>query len=104
MFKPLVPYAVDMLAHSFWKSSHIKNVHQHHGSQHVHSEIVQSEHDDNDKSQKAAIKVIDPVAIHIWSKFSYNFLITSFKQQDDYPYLFFVLTPHSDVSYPPPKS
>ena len=94
---------MDKLAHTFWKTNHIKNVHYHHGSQHVHLEITQSE-DDDAKSEKTPIKIVEPVSIHIWTKFSSNIVFTSIKQKADYPYLFSIPTLHSDVIYPPPKS
>ncbi len=102
-FKPVLPIAADILAHTFWNSNHIKSVHHHHGSQHVEAEIAQSEHND-DKSQKEATKFAEPVAIHMASKISYNFLFYFFKERDDFNFLPFVPTPHLDINYPPPKS
>jgi hypothetical protein len=38
MFKPLLPYITDTVAHIFWYSSHISTVHYENGQYHVHIE------------------------------------------------------------------
>lgn len=98
-----MPSAADMLAHTFWKSNHLNEVHKHHGSQHVHSETAQAENDDA-KGKNMGIKLVEPVAVHLVSKFSYNFSHLAFTQLHTNPYLLAVPAPPSDVISPPPKS
>ncbi len=56
IFKPVIPYLSDMVAHTFYYAEHVKKVHYENGKYHVHNELVRENKknttDDKDAMQK----------------------------------------------------
>ena len=47
MFKPILPYASDIVAHALWYSDHIATIHSHDGKFHVHKEVIEAAKNNN---------------------------------------------------------
>jgi hypothetical protein len=46
MFKPVVPYISDLVAHLLFFKDHMRTVHAHHGKFHVHGEVAEAAKND----------------------------------------------------------
>lgn len=51
MFKPVMPYVADAMAHLLFYKEHMLNVHAHHGKSHAHSDAVKTAK--NEQSEKS---------------------------------------------------
>lgn len=58
MFKPLLPYLSDFVAHVCWYSQHLATVHYEHGKYHVHYEVNKAEKNNSQENSTAAGKEV----------------------------------------------
>ena len=50
MFKPVMPYVSDIIAHAFWYSHHMATVHYENGKYHVHNEVSKEAKNNNQEN------------------------------------------------------
>ena len=64
ILKPLIPVAEDAVMHCFAEAYHISTVHAKYGNDHLEKEVAAGT-DDNDKSNKPAVKDDETITAHI---------------------------------------
>ena len=65
MFKPLLPYASDLIAHIFWYSDHMATVHSHNGKFHVHKEVMEAAKNNDSEKNSNILKKENVESDHI---------------------------------------
>ena len=99
---PLLPVLRDHLAHHYWKESHFRIVHKHHGDAHVHNELKET--GDIQKEQntgKVKVEISEYHCILVPPFSYYRFAMTSIA-----PVCFFLvscLKGYSKPLYQPPR-
>lgn len=100
-YKPFMPVAADLLAHTFWEANHLESVHHQHGSHHLQSEINQAEKQDDQNN--LLIKFSEPVALHLSLEIIYTFKQNVNQPSYLSPAIYNLYHINIDCNYPPPK-
>lgn len=100
-YKPIMPVAADLLAHTFWEANHLESVHHQHGSHHLQTEISRAEKQEDQNN--LLIKFSEPGPLHLFTE-----IIYTFKQSVNLPSYISLVTSdlyhiNIDCNYPPPK-
>ncbi|MEO7801990.1 MAG: hypothetical protein ABIR81_08325 [Ginsengibacter sp.] len=100
-YKPLLPVITDLLAHTFYEANHVESVHHKHGSNHLQSEIIRAERQDD--KNNILLKFSEPVGLHLAAHISYTFPQSVSKPQYLPSITYNLYTTSLDRNYPPPK-
>ncbi len=104
LVKPVVPIAMDVLAHTFWEQQHLLTVHEINGKFHLHNELVRSSHQSEKDKQSASSKVECEQYLPTFSFISRP-VISFLVRQDMYPhYQCFYCHSLIRIDNPPPEA
>lgn len=103
LFKPILPFGTDFLAHCFAQQYHISTVHQRHGSNHVHLEMAAAAGEDVNAQNLPKTKFSEPVSDHLASPTAYQFDFQLIIGQHYYTSVQKTPQPLLNVVIPPPK-
>lgn len=103
MCKPIIPVLGDFLAHTLWQEEHLQTVHQEHGKNHVHYELMNAAKNEQKDNEPQSTKLSDNVSVHIPTNYQFDFsclLIVAQKQDGSCKHI-----PHPviDLLIPPPR-
>lgn len=103
VFKPVVPYILDFIAHSFYHEHHMATVHHSYGKDHVHIEAEKAATEDGNHGEKPKHKDIEPFSVHI--VFNTNFTLhNTFSIEENYSFNYLnIAHPFLKINIPPPK-
>lgn len=103
IFKPVLPFATDAIAHTFFYYKHISTVHSVNGKNHVHHEFIHESKKDNTTGKTDATKKIDNADEHIFP--SPNYKLSNYVFSNKQPSFFRIYTckKYADCNLPPPK-
>lgn len=102
---PVLPYAADVVAHTFWKYQHISTVHYENGQYHAHYQSVTlSKKMDTEKNGETA-KPFSFASDHIITSFTTTFeYSSSIMEQLKFAYVVFNIPTNSyKIKTPPPE-
>ena len=76
MFKPVMPYVTDIIAHIFFFKDHMLTVHAHNGKYHVHAEVAEAaknqQQDKNTDTIKKGMFGAEHIFTETYKSFSSN--------------------------------
>lgn len=103
--KPMLPLAIDTIAHTFWKNQHMLVVHEVNGKFHVHTELVngarQSEKEKHTVSNKAEVQECVQVR---YSYLKHPAAAMPVATAHRHCYLCYYARAHVHINYPPPRA
>ena len=104
LFKPVLPFASDFLAHSFSPQKHLQTVHRDHGAEHVHFEVAKASNDAQHEQNAPRTTFAEPVSVHLLSADESYALPFSALRKRTFPFFISAFTSQFvGVDIPPPK-
>lgn len=104
LFKPVLPFVSDFVAHAFYSKQHVATVHTHQGAAHAHRDAALAFSDRQDEQKGTTVQFSEPVSVHVvLQQQLYNFSLRSENTPFHFMYFFSISKPCLDVPFPPPK-
>lgn len=104
MFKPLVPYVSDLMAHMFWNYEHISTVHFEHGKYHTHYESLEAAKKDDPEKNGGISKSVTSVPEHTIFEDGYTFHTPLASTDYPLPAFYFTKQAYHSHNFRPPKA
>lgn len=101
--KPVLPVVADVLAHTFWETSHIEGVHHDHGSHHLEIEISKAEKHEHGSANNVILKYSETVSLHLAAIMIDHFVFSTRDAQYLPIVSYNLYTTVLEGNYPPPK-
>jgi hypothetical protein len=77
IFKPVLPYVADFVAHLVAHEHHISTVHGAHGHDHAHHEAADAAADTDEKQDIPQYKFAEPVSVHHVAEKNDEWIVTT---------------------------
>ena len=103
LFKPVLPFVSDFLAHTFTTEDHLSTVHHKHGAGHAHLQMAEIAGEANDEQRKPDTKFSEPVPVHLISQQAYHFAVPVIAKQNYFTSFCKTSDPFQHIIVPPPK-
>lgn len=103
MLKPVLPFATDAIAHTFFYYKHISTVHSVNGKNHVHHEFIREAKKDNTAGKADACKKMDNPDDQYFSYSDYKLIHYGFSNKQPICLKIIICKKHADCNFPPPK-
>ncbi len=103
IFKPFLPFATDVIAHTLFYYKHVSTVHSVNGKNHVHNEFIHESKKDNATGKTDATKKMDNTDEHFFLSPNYKLSHYVFSNKQVSFLRINTCKKHAECNLPPPK-
>ena len=103
IFKPVLPFVTDVIAHTFFYYKHVSTVHSVNGKNHVHNEFIHEAKKDNTPGKTDTTKKMDNTDEHFFLSPNSKLTHDVFSRKQFSFLRMNICKKHADRNFPPPK-